>query len=372
METESTKKIKCPIVGVLVKPWMAQLLLQQIPPAEFIAFAKANRKVKATLYFFSMRFIDPQRKVIKGIYYHEKKGRWQQAIFPFPEALYRKCSVVGHYSKFWKEIQRSKTQMINYVNGFNKWQVLLLLKRNKRLREHLPMTLTCQSSRELKLMLNKYRQVYLKAHFGSRGKRLLQVTQLSTNRFECRSFDEHSIIKKIRGFDQLMKKVKGSFGNQPFIIQEGIDLITHDQRITDVRAQVQRNGQGNIEIVGLAVREGANESPIATHGTSFTFDAFYRDILGFSDAETSQLRSRIHAFIVRVYRTIESKYGPCGEIGIDLGVDKNRNIWFIESNAKPMKVSLQQAYGTKILEQCYIHMLEYATYLSRKPTKYAS
>jgi hypothetical protein len=49
-----------------------------------------------------------------------------------------------------------------------------------------------------------------------------------------------------------------------------------------MRAELQRNGDGSLEIVGISVRYGKPGSPITTHGDAFRFDDFFVKNMGYS------------------------------------------------------------------------------------------
>ena len=50
-------------------------------------------------------------------------------------------------------------------------------------------------------------------------------------------------------------------------------------------------------------------------------------------------KEQITSFVTTIYQHLELDYGPCGELGIDIGLDKNNRLWFIECNSRSRKVS---------------------------------
>ena len=67
-----------------------------------------------------------------------------------------------------------------------------------------------------------------------------------------------------------------------------------------------------------------------------------------------------------MYSALEKIYGTFGEIGLDFGIDKKGEIWFIEPNAKSAKVSFQKAFGRRTFHQAFRNPLEFAKYLYEK------
>ena len=84
--------------------------------------------------------------------------------------------------------------------------------------------------------------------------------------------------------------------------------------------------------------------------------------------EIALLKSRVEDFLVRIYIYLEQSYGPFGELGIDIGMDKAGRLWFIESNTKSTKVSLCNASSGETMQKAFLNPLEYAKYLYREGT----
>lgn len=63
------------------------------------------------------------------------------------------------------------------------------------------------------------------------------------------------------------------------------------------------------------------------------------DILLAAFPHTSQetLLASIHRMALNIARSLEKEWPTLGEVSMDIGIDKNARIWFIEANAKPGK-----------------------------------
>jgi len=159
--------------------------------------------------------------------------------------------------------------------------------------------------------------------------------------------------------------VRSFFGNSKLIAQAAIRLLQVGGRNVDFRAEVQRDGSGQVRVVAIPVRIARDESPITTHSQSLSleqFSATYPSLL----PPLPDFRATADQFLARVYQGIEACYGPCGELGIDFGVDQEGRLWFIEANSQSAKVSFFNSYSDDIVRQSFVGLLEYGKYRVNK------
>lgn len=359
---------KKPIIGVVINNNAIKQLLQQQKLPRLTELKDANKEAKVDLYFFSVDDVDFSNNVIAGIRFNEKKDIWERSDFTYPDFIYRTSSI----SKSKKsediiaKLLELKAKPLNYLRGFNKWDVYNELSKDKVIAKHLPKTCLYKSYRDLKQMLEISDKVYLKACRGGRGREVLRVTKLPKDRYELSYLNKKLTVYKIDNFNDLIKKVQAFYGRRKFIIQQAIDLITMKNRIVDLRAEVQKDGKGKIVIAAIPVRVGQLNAHITTHAESYPFDSFFKSIMNYTDAEVLELKVRLEGFLNTVYRCIEKTYGNSGEIGIDIGLDKKGRLWFIECNACSLKVSLYKAYDKRTIRGSYKDLLEYTKFQHRR------
>ena len=133
-----------------------------------------------------------------------------------------------------------------------------------------------------------------------------------------------------------------------------------------MRAEMQRNASGDLEIVGVSVRLGQPHSPITTHGDAYRFDYFFTQILRYPREKLEILQSEIEKFLFTVYNCIEDHYGEYVEIGIDFGLDVNGRLWLIEPNSQSTRVSLEKAYGDEVVARANSNILQYALHVAAR------
>lgn len=370
---ESTVKaeFKKPVVAVSTKKKTINNLIQQNdgPYFKIKKLVQVNRIAKTTLYLFSFQDVDLDHYLIKGVYYNTADEKWEQKNFPFPDVLYDR--VRGNLlQKNQSDLVRSKfkemgIKNINPLNYFNKWELYQLLEKSKVFRPHLPPTRLLESTDDLKFMMDKSRCIYLKTCRGSRGKQVMSITKLPNDRYKYRFYSTNIVVGKVKNLHALFRVIHAFFQGRKIIIQQAIDLLTVNNCIIDIRGELQRNGKGKLEVIGTPVRVGKKDSPITTRSVSYPFEEFFRKYFHLTGEKIISLKNDVDQFLIAVYKYVEQSYGPFGEIGIDIGLDKKGGIWFIECNAKSAKVSICNTANEETIKKLFLNPLEYARHISR-------
>ncbi|MBS4023645.1 MAG: YheC/YheD family protein [Dethiobacter sp.] len=327
----------------------------------------ANRLADITLYFFSVDSVNFRQSKIRGVYFDERKKIWVEKDFPLPDVFYDRVKAVKTYQMTGDEVRRRfdllGIKKINSCGEFNKWDLYRLFQSDDKLSKHLPKTKYFQNINDLISMLEQFNKVYVKGCNGSRGKQVLSIARLPEGGYEFRSYVNTIVVRHIHDLHQLHKHISSYLSAKHIIIQQAIDLLTINDCIVDFRGELQRNGRGELTITAIPVRIGKQYSPISTRGFSYPFEFFFENIMNYSKEKTASIKSNAEDFLVNIYTFVEQAYGPFGELGIDIGLDKTGKLWFIECNAKSAKVSLYNTTLGETLHRAFLNPLEYAKYL---------
>lgn len=357
------------------KPVMAVLVRSrnQIESYRFQMMNKANKEVKNILYYFTLDQVNLKERKILGYYWHNRYNRWLRQEFSIPDILYLKGGTDKRYAQTFtalcKMVKKNNGELITHYR-FNKWRLYQIMSKNPVMKNYLPVTRAATQPDDLKMMLRDFKIVYLKSHLGKKGEDILRVEALSSGGFRYSYYQyELLTVKTVTSFQALLGVVKRFFRGKNFLIQQAISLPNHKKRFIDMRAELQRNGNGDLEIAGISVRCGRPGSPITTHGDAYKFDEFFAIKMGYSKNKLDELQQAVQEFLFSVYEYIDHNYNRYAEIGIDFAIDTNEKIWFIEANAQSTKVSLNKAYGGPALFKNYKTILEYAGYLFERNNK---
>jgi hypothetical protein len=350
-----------PIVGVIlgIKP-IPLNKMNNYPRLKKLV--DANVEAKTTLNFFCSEDVDISNKIIKGTYYDFKTKRWEKKPFPFPDVIYVRGGSGKKIDDLLAQFDRLGIKRINPIHAFNKGDLYELLNQDENVRPFLPPTEIVQTMDEIRRMIREHGTVYVKARRGRKGTKVMRIEKLRNNGYlYSYSILGYLVRKRVNSMEGLQKAIKSFFGSRPVIVQRAIDLVrVSNNRLCDFRAEVQRNKQGEIDIVGVCIRVGRKNSPITTHSSAYRYDTYLKKVFPhYTNKQLEALKEKINTFLIDVYTGVEKKYGRFGEIGIDFAVDRKGKIWLIECNAQSAKVSIAKAYGAKA-RRSFLNPLEYA------------
>lgn len=113
---------------------------------------------------------------------------------PLPDVVYDRG--IGFYSREKLLVEHFRDQFspignitrINARDYLDKYWLFERLKQNVNVRQYLPDTIRYKSINDLIEMSKKYKTLYLKSFYGSRGNEVMTVVTLAENGFECSFF----------------------------------------------------------------------------------------------------------------------------------------------------------------------------------------
>lgn len=272
-----------------------------------------------------------------------KNQHWQSKTVPVPLLVYDRCYYVNtrHYMKYkphvLKIIHDPKIRLLGRALG-GKYQTYLILQEHPEIRTFLPETKRLTNAQDLFSFLRKHINVLIKPNGGSHGRGVVAIEQKNPPSFLLRGRTRlnQPFAIQFKTPHQLSHWVEQTIKHTRYILQPLLSLNTPDGRPFDVRILVQKNGQKKWETTGLAIRTGQPNSITSNlhgGGQALSFQPFLRQ--HYSPHEAAKISSIINYLSEIVPPFIESHHGPLVELGIDLGIDENRNVWIIEVNSKP-------------------------------------
>ncbi|TMW71831.1 YheC/YheD family protein [Alteribacter natronophilus] len=327
--------------------------------------AEEAAKAGDTLFFFCPEDVRKKENLItEGLYYDLKTGDWLTAEFPVPAVIYERIYLkTDEVEQIRRYFRKKQVKSINSQISFDKCDTHRKLSRCKSAAGYLPPAIDVNNFNDVRRFLLRYNTVYLKKGMSSLGKGVLKVARVSPNRYEYSHFRSRLRTRAVADIEKLRTPIHNFFKNNKYIAQKGIDLLTLDESSIDFRAEVQRSGP-DITIPAVSARVGIKRSPITVHSVAMPAEEFFRTELDYSEEQIQEKMKEIHVFLHTIYMALEKSYGALGEIGIDFGIDRDGELWFIEANSKSAKVSLEKSYGIAGLRKNAENILSYARYLT--------
>jgi glutathione synthase/RimK-type ligase-like ATP-grasp enzyme len=314
------------------------------------------------LLMYTPRDVNMKKRQISGNLY--KNGSWSKATVPFPPINLD----IGFYSP--EDMHRativkksSQLPFTGYGLG-NKCKIQSHLVQSSYLKPYLLPTEQVKTAEAFVSFVKKHESVMLKPINGWGGKGIIRVTLHKDHFIVQRDGKDNQQLPRA----ELAKYVRGVLGSGRHLMQKWIDIRNTKGSVFDIRALLQKNGLGDWQTSGMAVREGKRgkiTSNIKSGGDAYDVSQYLTNEFGAEMGEkltetVTEIAEYIPSFLEKSYKSRLS------ELGIDLAVDRSGKPWLIEVNIKPGKMIMKRVYGQKAWEQSLHIGYQYARKLLEK------
>jgi len=310
---------------------------------------------------YTPRDVDVKRQQVSGYVYRD--GGWRRRTFGYP----RVNIDVGFYSEadMSKAIRVKKCSALRFT-GYglgNKCRIQKHLEASDYLQPYLLPTEQASTPQQFASFVRKHGSVMLKPINGWGGKGIIRVTETKERRYKVQTNGKRPLDLSASG---LLAYVGNLLRHGRHVMQKWIDIRNKDGQVFDIRALMQKNGEGKWQLTGMAVREGKQGSITSNiksggnaHGVQAYLEKQFGEEAGQALADSVvELAEYIPPYTEKSYKS------RLFELGIDLAVDRSGKLWLIEINIKPGKSIVQRIYGRQAWEKCLRHPFEYARFLA--------
>ena len=334
-----------PIVGILTAG----------KPGETAASEKTVRRYKQLIlqgwargifvYCFLPQAISWNRGFIYG-HTCTPNGKWLKGYFAIPDVvynriLYRSTENQKLVQKMLEEFDENPGVYLFNRRFLNKWEVALALAQNPQTRQWIPET-DIFSSTNLKSFLQRHQELFLKPCHNSRGQGIVKIERTSNNGYRYGRTEwkgKHWIYAPTPNLLAMRLRQNLKHPRQ-YIIQQGVDLARLDGRVFDLRAQAQKNRQGQWILTGVGVRIAARNR-FVTHvpngGSRAEFYNVIREVFNSPQIQKS-IEQELYKICTIVQAVLEQELNiPLGILSLDIGVDSSARLWILEINSKPAR-----------------------------------
>lgn len=278
----------------------------------------------------------------QGYFFHN--GSWISAELPLPDVVYnrihsRRLEQVHSFKKFRSQLDQLDIPFFN-DRFLSKWDVYQQLILENDSQQFIPETRVF-SKEGLADFAQKYETVFIKPVHGSQGRNILKIKKAENGRFTIQTSFKSKAgeCMETYSFEEIHQLIKSIMNNKIYIIQQGIPLLTYDGCTMDFRVLCHKNHINSWIVTSIVARVAAEEefvSNIARGGKILKpLQALY-PVMG--KKKGAAVLKGMKALSTEI-ASIISKHskGLTGELGIDMGVDQEGNLWLIEVNSKPSK-----------------------------------
>ncbi|MFN7249609.1 MAG: YheC/YheD family protein [Anaerobacillus sp.] len=324
LDKNGENKVRVCLIGLLVAKSNG-LLRRSLKSLVSLAELCDNGQVAV----FSLKGIDRDKQFIQGYLYCSSEKTWIPSTFPIPNAIINRISLNRKWKGYFRRILGRK--MINNFT-FNKWQMYQWLSNNQVLRNYLPKTQLLTADKDLINFLEQNKEAYIKPIFGSFGRGIMKISKHE----ELYKID-FSFTKNQKKSSYLNKKELIAYfkdKKSKYIIQQVIDLYI-GARPTDFRLIAVKNELGKWQDLGIIARKGRRGGLVSNTGMVKSGNPALQNLLSIPRNEAVEIRKKMTQISIDAAKLME-KYGGTngnlGNLGIDLAIDRNRNLWIIEMN----------------------------------------
>ena len=278
--------------------------------------------IKGLVYICSTRGINTKKKTIEGYYYtpnvKDSKQCWKKGIFPYPNSLYRRTRIPHSLFQDLLSIIGGKIFNTPFLNKLQMWE---LLSTDSQLKKYLPETFQLKADKSLKLLLNKYPSLYLKPINGSFGRGIYKLEKTENG-------NGYRLINKF-GEELLTDSMTKQKGN---IVQRDVSF-QHKGRNVDFRVIMQKNRKKQWKCNAFIARYGGykriytNDTASLQLGKATLIKAYK-----YSEEKAKAIELEIIKVCKNACKVLDSSGRHYGDLGIDIIINKNHNIWIIEIN----------------------------------------
>ncbi|MFD2613500.1 YheC/YheD family endospore coat-associated protein [Paenibacillus gansuensis] len=333
-------------------------------------------KDKAYFFAFTPRDIDWQKDTVTG-YFLNDNGGFDRKTVPLPDVVYnrlpsRTSEGTGSMENFKERFLKRKIPFFNW-SFFSKWEVYNMLKDDLDAYKHVPESFLNPTPERIKEQLEKHSFVYLKPTGGSLGRGIFRLTYHTKKGYFVRfRRNGANVLLRFTNFNSLMRMLQSGTRSRMrnYVLQQGIRLIEIDSCPIDFRFHLHKNGKNQWVVAGIGAKK-AGKGSVTTHvkngGQLMTPEQALGRVFGSRSGDVLEAAKKVS---IKMAEAIENNYRHViGELGLDIGIDKDENIWMFEANAKPGRSIFKHPVLRSEGKQSLVYIFEHCMYLSKFRTR---
>lgn len=305
--------------------------------------------------------VNLKKKTVRG--HVLRKGRLTRSTVPLPSINLD----IGFYSaaqiKKAALVLRSKSMRFAGYGLGDKKRIQSHLTASEKLRPYLLPTEPLASPEHGVRFLLKHESIMLKPINGWGGKGIIRLTA-GTQSVKVQRDGKRSLRLPASRLKTYFRRVLRTGRH---MMQKWIDIRNAKGNVFDIRALVQKNGQGQWQLTGMAVREGKRKKITSNmKGGGKAYSVLEYLSREFGAERGAELTGSVIEAADYIPSYMEKSYGTrFSELGIDLAADRSGKLWLIEVNIKPGKKIIKSVYGRKAWKQSLLNAYRYARKLAR-------
>lgn len=285
--------------------------------------------IKGAFIAFSENRVDKEGKTILARVYHPKLKTWVEAVTGYP------CSIIRDVAmnrELRDHFVRTIGKKIMNELIVNKWTMYRWLQKDKELKDHLPETNVYTGPNIVFSKLKKFKNVYIKPIRGSLGRGIIKASK--QNQMYVFQYKKNGKILNIKcSKEEAITFLKKKVQFRKYIVQQGLP-INYQGEMIDFRTMTLKDGNGEWGVFGFVGKSSPvrNITSNYSSGGNVHLGLDLLEKIGFSKQKALAIKEKMEQLSIKVGKQLDKTGYHFGNLGIDICLDKDGNIWLIEVN----------------------------------------
>ena len=329
-------------------------------------YEKAAKSHGVVPCFFHLKAVDLADGRVSAYIKDHKSGIYKKRRVPIPHIIHNRAMLLKKTShRIIDKLIAKGYVVFNHRTRYGKLSINKMLMENEQIVPHLPDTARADE-KTVRSFMQKYGSIILKPNSSSIGLGILKLEKkgrMWVLTYPKTKFGKTGKIKfRKRLPELLLRKMK----NRTYLVQERIPLATYEGRPFDLRVSVQRNLFGEWQVTGIAGRVAAKNkyvTNVAQGGRVFSLPELLE---GHSHLDVETVAGNVIKISTQIAEELSMRLPNLADIGLDIGVDQNGFPYFIECNARDLRISFKKGNMLDIWESAFENPIGYACFLMKQ------
>lgn len=327
---------------------------------------------RAYFFAFTPRDINWQQETVHA-WFLDGGGGWVRRVVPLPDVVYnrlpsRRAETSTPITTLRERFIKRKIPFFNW-SFFNKADVYKLLDNDPEALRHLPESVNNPTADKIKELLEKHQFLYYKPTAGSLGIGIYRLTYHPRRGYFIRyRRNGGNVLLRFSNFASLMRMLRARHGSGlgSYVVQQGIRLVEIDNCPIDFRFHMHKDGRNQWVVAGIGAKK-AGRGSVTTHikngGSLMTPQQALSRTFG---DKAEEVLENAKSAAVKLSEAIERNYAhTLGELGLDIGIDREGEVWMFEANAKPGRSIFKHPALREQGRASLTYILDHCLYLSK-------
>ncbi|MBO8170784.1 MAG: YheC/YheD family protein [Bacillaceae bacterium] len=240
-----------------------------------------------------------------------------------------------------------------YWLAASKWEKYQTLAGDPFIKQYLPET-SLLNKQSFYDYLDQYPVVFLKPVIGTGGYGVIKIERQNGHY----KVQRDTLVKTFKNREVLFRTLQKSIKNKRYIIQKGIDLITIQGRPVDFRILLLRP-QNEWKLMGIMGKWAAPNKIVTNHcrgGKAITLRNALIKSGDFNIEEIRELEERLNSLGLQMAEILTRRFRYLRELGVDIALDRQKNVWVLEANTRPMFNLFRHHDNKKLFNKIYFYV----------------